>query len=141
MYTSKMKYKQPEVDYQTVPESATVPDQSLSIEEIVSRFVRGLTSDVVQKQPVYIDQSEFDLEAMSRLDFAEKAALADELRARSEAIMRDLEEQKRSTEIEHERKEEERMNPKNPTNKARKKGSGIGSLDNTMPNDTDLDTK
>lgn len=69
----KVRYVSPVVDYAGVRKSKAVPDQSLSIQEIVKRYVRGVPVDVVQRPAVYVEQSEFDLEQMSRMDFGEKA--------------------------------------------------------------------
>lgn len=64
--------------------SQTVPDQSMSIGEIVKRFVRGIPVDVIKREPVYIDQGEYDLEKMSRMDFGERAEMAQQLRQENE---------------------------------------------------------
>lgn len=66
------------------PTSKTVPEQSLSIGEIVRRFTRGIPVGSIQKRPIYSEQSDFDLEKLGRMDFAEKAALAEELRQRND---------------------------------------------------------
>lgn len=85
------------VDYSAEPrlKSKTIPDQSLSILEIVRRYVRGIPVDVVQREPVYSDQTEFDLEKLSRMNFAEKAAFADELKERAIAMDSELRERAR----------------------------------------------
>jgi hypothetical protein len=121
------------VDYSKKNKSMTIPDQSMSIAEIIKRFVRGVPVDVIQRQGVYVDQNDHDLEAMSRLDFADKAFMADELRQNAQAIEADLvgkERSKRATK----QKEAEAA-------KASAAASGIGSLDNTMPVDTKQSTK
>lgn len=53
----------------------------MSIQEIVRRFVRGISVDVIQREPVYSDQNEYDLEKLNRMDFSEKEALASEMSA------------------------------------------------------------
>lgn len=70
--------------------SVTIPDQSLSIEEIIKRFVRGIGVDVIQREAVYMNQSEFDFEKLNRMDFADRAAVADEVKQRTEAIAEQL---------------------------------------------------
>lgn len=78
--------KMPEVRFGKVRKTQTIPDQSLSIREIVRRYVRGIPVDVVQKQEVYIDQSDADLEKLSRMDFGEKAEYAEMLRQQSAQV-------------------------------------------------------
>lgn len=80
-----------EVDYTTVrATSQTIPDQSLSINEIVARFTRGIPVDTQVKRPVYADQNDYDLEKLSRMDFAEKAQLAGEMRENAEQRIAEL---------------------------------------------------
>lgn len=69
-------YKEPVINYSKVRKSQTVPDQSMSIREIVRRYVRGIPVDVVRREGVYIDQQNDDLEKLSRMDFGEKAEYA-----------------------------------------------------------------
>lgn len=113
-----------------------VPDQSMSIQEIVKRFVRGIPVDVVQRDKVYVDQSEIDLEKASRADFAEKAELARHMSEIAQSKRDDLEE--------IERLRSERENPKTRSPKDEKTDEdepGIDPLDNTMPVDTKRKTK
>lgn len=56
-----------------------MPDQSMSIREIVRRFVRGIPVDVIQHEPVYSENDEHDLEKLSRMDFGAKAEFAEAL--------------------------------------------------------------
>lgn len=123
------KRVRPKIDYAKVRKSVTVPDQSLSIQEIVKRFVKGIPVDVVQRQGVYIDQSDHDLEAMSRMGFAEKADMAEELLESAERIKQQLEENERLR-IERER------NKAAEKAKREQQKPGIDVLDNTMPDDT-----
>lgn len=75
----KKPYIKPTVDYKVVRKSITIPDQTLSIQEIVTRFSRGINVDVIQRQTTYTDQVDYDLEKLSRMDFGDKAAFAAEL--------------------------------------------------------------
>ena len=133
----KVKYKRPVPNYEGPAKgrvSQALPDQSMSIQEIVERFVKGIPADIEQKQGVYDDQTEFDLEKLGALDNADKAFQASELKARNEAIARELEADQRARaqavrEDEADKKERE---------DAERAQSGIGLLDNTMPDDTDL---
>lgn len=108
----------------------------MSIQEIVKRFVRGIPVDVVQRDKVYVDQSEIDLEKASRADFAEKAELARHMSEIAQSKRDDLEE--------IERLRSERENPKTRSPKDEKTDEdepGIDPLDNTMPVDTKRKTK
>lgn len=128
------EFKVPTIDYSKKNKSMTIPDQSMSIDEIMKRFVRGIPVDVVQRQGVFVDQNDHDLEALSRMDFADKAAMADELAANAEAITEGLKRKEQAKRATKQKAEEE------ATHKAAS-GSGIGSLDNTMPVDTKQNTK
>lgn len=75
----RITYSPPTVDYKKKRASQTIPDQSLSIQEIVKRYVRGIPVDVLQREPVYVDQSDHDLEKLARMDFHEKAEYANAL--------------------------------------------------------------
>lgn len=93
----KRIYKPIKVDYKKKRPSKTIPDQSLSIQEIVKRYVRGVPVDVVQRQGVYLDQNEADLEKMTRLDFGEKHEIAATLAARARGMQDDLEQRQRES--------------------------------------------
>lgn len=73
-------YKKPTVNYQVVRKSITIPDQTLSIREIVNRLRVGIPIDVIQRPKTYTDQVDYDLEKISRMDFGDKAAFAAELK-------------------------------------------------------------
>lgn len=85
-------YKPPIIDYKTVRRSVVVPDQAMSVQEIVRRFVRGIPVDLKQREAVYIDQNDHDLEKLSRMDFGEKAEFARSEAERLEQWRSDLEE-------------------------------------------------
>lgn len=91
-----VKYNKPAIDWKTQRKSVAIPDQSLSIQEIVKRFVRGVPVDITQRQPVYVDQNEHDLEKLSRMDFGEKAEYASNLRERAAEMRTDIEDRQRS---------------------------------------------
>jgi len=76
--------------------SKTIPDQSMSLQEIVRRYVRGIAIDIVHREPVYLDQSEYDLERLNRMDFGEKAAMAAELSAQAQDIQQRYEANERA---------------------------------------------
>lgn len=118
------------------PGSKTVPDQSMSIREIVDRFVRGIPPDVVQRESVFVDQVDFDLEKLSRLDVTDKAYQSQLMQAENEQTMeriRDLAERSKERQEEQKAKEE--------ASKSAPSASGIESLDNTMPDDTNLNDR
>lgn len=110
--------------------SQTIPDQSMSIHELVRRFVKGIPADVVQRAPVYNpNNNEVDLERLGRLDPADKAFEASQMlqenNSTAQQIQRTIDDHRRKAE-EDERAEESH----------REHQTGIGSLDNTMPDDT-----
>lgn len=80
-----------------------IPDQALSLREIVKRFVRGVPVDVKHRDPIWIDQEEFDLELLSRSEFSEKMSIAEELRQKYDEQIKRYE-----TAKEAKRKEQER---------------------------------
>lgn len=127
-------FKRQVISTKRTKKSMTIPDQSMSIQEIVKRFVRGIPVDVVQRKGVYIDQSDHDLERMSRMDFGEKAALADEMRGQADSILNQLKADERT-------QKEKKAKAVKDAKEARAAKAGIGMLDNTMPVDTKLTTK
>lgn len=74
----------------------TIPDQGLSINEIISRYTRGIPVDVKQYESVYLDQTEYDMEKLSRLEFSEKMSIAEELRNKYDAIKEQAEAKERA---------------------------------------------
>lgn len=92
----KKCYVVPVVDFAKVRKSQTIPDQSMSIQEIVKRFVRGIPVDIVRREGVYVDQHDHDLEKLSRMDFGQKAEYAQALADRANRLQADLKEQKAS---------------------------------------------
>lgn len=113
----KRSYTPPPVNFQKVRKSYTVPDQSLSIKEIVERYVRGLPVDVVQRQGVYADNEDVDLEKLSRMDFADKAAYAEDMRreaAQKQSELDEAEAAKEKERIEAEKRERQQAPPTPP---------------------------
>lgn len=105
----------------------------MSIIEIVKRYTRGIPVDVIQRQGVFIDQNEHDLEKLHRMDFGEKADMADGLKARNTEIIKaaeltQQEQRSKDTEAALEVEVQKRV----------KSAKHSKSLDNTMLNDTDL---
>lgn len=76
--------------------SMAVPDQSLSVIEIANRYIKGLPIDLVKRDPVFVEQSDHDLERLSRMDFAEKAEFADQMLSQAEAIKADYTDRERA---------------------------------------------
>lgn len=111
-----------------------IPGQSMSIQEIVRRFVKGIPMDDKTRSAVYVDQSEHDLEKISRMDFSEKAELAQAIEQDNVSAVEAIRARKR---------EQRAQEPKERTeqHKGPAEGSGIGTLDNTMPVDTKQGTK
>lgn len=96
----------------------TVPDQSMTIQEIMARFVRGIPVDIQQRESVYVDQSEYDLEKMSRMDFGDKAAMAAEMREQSEAKKAAFEERQRVRKEVTQRAKAKKEQPEKPKDQA-----------------------
>lgn len=86
------QYTPPSVDYAKTRASRTIPDQSLSIQEIVKRYVKGVPVDVTKREAVFVDQNEHDLEKLSRMDFGEKAEYARMLAEQAQRLANDLNE-------------------------------------------------
>lgn len=89
---ARIVYRPPVINYDKVRKSKTIPDQSMSIQEIVKRFVRGIPVDVLKREPVYSDQQDHDLEKLSRMDFGEKAEYAQALKRQGEELQNELRE-------------------------------------------------
>lgn len=115
--------------------SKTVPDQSMSIKEIIRRFTRGIPADVIQRPQVFVDQSEFDLERLSRLDATDKAYYAEQMRADNERIAGDLE---RARNEAVERMQERQKEAEKQARDASENTGKVDLLDNTLPVDTIL---
>lgn len=113
--------------------STTIPDQSMSIQEIVKRYVRGVPVDILQREQVYLDQSDHDFEKISRMDFGDKAMLADEFAQKAEDVQAEYNE--RVSEAVRERDAKRKKDEAKESDSA---GAGIDNLDNTMPDDTSL---
>lgn len=72
------------------------PGLSMSVQDIVERFMRNVPVNVVRREAVYSEQEEFDLEKVSRMDFGEKKEFADEMADRAEGLQNELKERERS---------------------------------------------
>lgn len=92
-----VKYLVPFIDEKKSKKARVIPDQSLSVQEIVKRYVRGVPVDVIQRERVYVDQNDFDLEKLSRMDFADKLEYAALLADKAKQLKSDLEEHERSS--------------------------------------------
>lgn len=87
------KFQPKEQNGKRVRPAVTIPDQSLTIPEILQRFTRNLPVNLKQSQPVWSTQTEFDLEALGRMDFHEKAEFAAQMAERAKEIKAALDEQ------------------------------------------------
>lgn len=89
----------------TGSKTLTVPDQSLSIPEIISRFSRGLTVDQ-GKVPIYEDDiDDYSFIDLRKLDFAERQELREKIDIQvSELKTKFEQEKKRKFETEQEQK-------------------------------------
>lgn len=98
MRRTKADHKGPVIDYKTKRKSMAIPDQSLSIQEIVKRYVRGVPVDIVQREGVYLDQDELDMEKMTREDFGTKHEMAIQFAENAKAMKSELDERQRLVE-------------------------------------------
>lgn len=115
--------------YKQLRKSKTLPDQAMSVETILSRYTRGVPVNVARREEVFIDQDEYDFEAMARMSFADKADLAESLRARAKEIERRMND---ARELEKEQREAFEQSQAQAQAEAR----NIDPLDNTMLPDT-----
>lgn len=108
----RRKVRTVEVDYgKAKRKHLAIPDQSLSLKTIIERYTRGVPVDIKHREPVWSDQTEFDLEKMSRMDFGEKMSIAEELRARYDAIQEAFEARRADAEQAQKEAEEARKEP------------------------------
>lgn len=120
--------------------SKTLPDQALTPQQIMDRYLKGLPVNAIQRDRVYMDgDGDTDYEALSRMDFDEKAEVAARLRERAAQIEEQLKAQDERTK-ELAREELEDLADAAYERAANKK-TGIDNLDNTMPVDTKVNTK
>lgn len=75
--------------------SETVPDQTMSIREILTRYARGLPL-AGERVPVYSDDPENDLPDLQHLDLAERQEILEERKEELEDIKRRVAERKKS---------------------------------------------
>lgn len=94
------KYTPPKFDKTRKNKRVTVPDQSLSIQEIVRRYTRGVNVDDPYLTPVYVDQNTHDLEKITRMDVLDKTELARQIRTEFNSTLSALEESKAEQEAE-----------------------------------------
>ena len=119
--------------------SRALPDQSLTIKEVLRRFVKGMPVDAVKREPVYQDVG-IDLEKLARADFGEQFELSQQFKQQAQDIEAKAEAQQRQrdeamkNEAESKRKQKRRKTE--PENE-----SDIEDLDNTMSDDTNQITK
>lgn len=74
--------------------SMTVPDESLTVKEILERFRRGQPLSIHTRDTLYDPDSNFDsqdLEEVSRMDITDRSELAQELRLKNARVKSDLE--------------------------------------------------
>lgn len=90
---TKRNYALAEFDRKRRNKSKTIPSQALSIREILTRYSRNINIDVKKYDGTYIDGDE-DLEKVSRMDFGDKFAYAQDLREENERFVNELREAK-----------------------------------------------
>lgn len=96
------KFKPTPVDFKKRRVSKhVVPNQSMTMREVIERFVKGLPLDIKEKPKLYVDQNEYDFEKMSGLDPTEKAYKATEFKAQADDLAEEI---KASEKAKNERK-------------------------------------
>lgn len=106
------------VDYNKVNAGKTLPDQTMSIKEIVSRFTRGISVNAHERPGVYSTQDEYDLEKLNRLEFGEKQAMAHSLAKLVEDTANELDEQEKEAAAAAKEKAKADLTPVIPVQKA-----------------------
>lgn len=64
----------------------TVPSQSMTIKQIVEKFVKNIPIDIKQRQAVFVSDNDRDLEKLGRLDPADAAYEAAVMRGHNERV-------------------------------------------------------
>lgn len=67
-----------------------IPNQSMTMREVIERFVKGLPLDIKEKDKIFIDQAEHDFERMSTQDRVDKAYQATEFKAQAEELAEEI---------------------------------------------------
>lgn len=124
-----MKFKN---HYNSVPDkgehndeaSQTVPDQSLSVEEIMERYAKGLT--LHGQTPVWMNDDDDDLsfDDWDRLDFAEKEAIINRNKEEFFELGQKIKEDKKKKALEAERKKEMEIEARILERQKKKESSG-----------------
>lgn len=139
---SKEKYQPRAVDFsKQVRQGVTLPDQSLSIREILNRFVKGIPVDVVKREAVYLDdRNTVDMEKLARADFAEKIETARQYGEQAEQMEAML--TRTNTEDEEpETRTRGKSKDSGRTKVKPAKGAVVDDLDNTTTDDTGPDNQ
>lgn len=79
----------------TMP-SMTVPDQAMSIQEILRRFAQGLPLGG-QKVPLYDEDIPFDAQEFQRMDLADKQEFMEANKRRMEQLQSELNDQRNAS--------------------------------------------
>lgn len=134
----KYRFQRQTVNYKkrNRPSDKLVPDQSISIKELVDKFTRQVPVEISQREKAYVDQGEgepVDLEKLANLSPVEKAFAMGEMREEAEALKRRLDEERAS--VEQAIKEEEELKERQADKTEQREEHSI-PLDNTMLDDT-----
>jgi len=88
----------------SVGSSMTVPDETMSIKEIMRKHVSGMNvSQELLKMPLYNEDASFDsfdLESLKRLDLADRSVLIDELKKVNETELAALKAAEKAVKLE-----------------------------------------
>lgn len=124
-----MKFKN---HYNSVPEdgevndqvSETIPDQSLSVQEILERFAKGL--NLQGRTPIWMNEDDDDLsfDDWDKLDIAEREAIIERNKEEFLELGKKLKDDKRKKALEAQRKKEEEIEARIKERLNKKSGSG-----------------
>lgn len=87
--------------------SRTQPNQGLTIRDILERFTKRLPVDVKMYEPVYLNQTEHDLEKLNRMDFDDKIRFGEQLVAEKKAKAQEAVDASEALREQREREEKE----------------------------------
>lgn len=122
----KHKHVSKKIDWKKRRKSVAIPNQSMTIKQIVERFVKGIPSDVEIKKGVYLNQVDFDLDKMSRMDATDKAYEATQFASAAEEKADEIEAHEKATK-ERKKKRDIEEATKKAAEKAPKTDPPVGS--------------
>lgn len=98
-----------------------VPNQSMHIDEMVRRFVRGIPIDSRRLDMINIEGTEYDLEKLSRMDFGDKDEFSEVMASEAARLESDLDgmKERKRLRLEEERQKAAELEAKKEAEKPR----------------------